>query len=93
MRLSLAERAIIKQLVARHDSEAKVKLFGSRVDDTQRGGDIDLLIESFSLNREKLRALRLELEDNLGEQKIDIVLLGEDPTAFACAIAEDAIPL
>ncbi|MDO8370136.1 MAG: hypothetical protein Q7S71_05480 [Candidatus Nitrotoga sp.] len=46
MRLDDKTRKIIKSEVAsQFGDEAIVRLFGSRVDDTQRGGDIDLLIE------------------------------------------------
>jgi len=46
MRLSIFEQEAIKNAVAQGDKEAKVYLFGSRVDDTKRGGDIDILILS-----------------------------------------------
>ena len=45
MRLDDKTRSIIKNEVAKQFREtAVVRLFGSRVDDTQRGGDIDLFI-------------------------------------------------
>ena len=53
-----------------------VKLFGSRVDDSKRGGDIDLLVrptDQDHLLRRKLRFLTL-LEAALGERKIDVVI-------------------
>jgi len=93
MRLTDAERTAIKEVVARHDPAARVLLFGSRTDDRKRGGDIDLLIESPSLDRAGVRAIRLDLEDRIGEQKIDIVILGPDRNVFALAVAEDALPL
>jgi len=46
MRLSLQQQQAIKQITsAVTQSDAKVILFGSRVDDQLRGGDVDLLIE------------------------------------------------
>ena len=44
---------IIKDVIASQlGSEATIRLFGSRLDDSQRGGDIDLLIEpSHSLTK------------------------------------------
>jgi len=53
-----------------------VKLFGSRVDDSKLGGDIDLLVRPTHqdhLLRRKLRFLAL-LEGALGERKIDVVI-------------------
>ena len=50
-------------------------LFGSRADDSQRGGDIDLLIVSRNIKlRERLR-LQSKLEDALGLQKIDVMIV------------------
>ena len=52
MRLDDKTREIIKSEVASQlGGEAIVRLFGSRMDDTQRDGDIDLLIEPGSFRR------------------------------------------
>ena len=46
MRLTPDQRQLIKQAAAElAGPTARVHLFGSRVDDQQRGGDIDLLVE------------------------------------------------
>jgi len=46
MRLSAASRKTIHDIVCdMPGSGATVRLFGSRVDDAARGGDIDLLVE------------------------------------------------
>lgn len=55
----------------------QVRLFGSRVDDERRGGDIDLYISGVKLDAEaeletKLRFL-VKLKQRLGEQRIDVV--------------------
>ncbi|MBI5919240.1 MAG: nucleotidyltransferase domain-containing protein [Nitrosomonadales bacterium] len=45
MRLSAEETASIKRIVARQFGEdVEVRLFGSRVDDSKRGGDVDLYV-------------------------------------------------
>src|SRR5262245_57570848 len=46
MRLQHQEVEIIKEAILRLDPRARVFLFGSRVDPTRKGGDIDLLILS-----------------------------------------------
>ena len=47
MRLTAEQAAIIRSAAAEvFGSDARVWLFGSRVDDGKRGGDIDLLIEA-----------------------------------------------
>lgn len=57
-------------------TSTSVKLFGSRVDDSKRGGDIDLLVRPANrdqLLQRKLRFLAL-LEQALGERRIDVVI-------------------
>ena len=46
MRLQKSEVDAIKEAIYAFDPRAKIYLFDSRVDDTKKGGDIDLLIES-----------------------------------------------
>ncbi|MDF1882573.1 nucleotidyltransferase domain-containing protein [Sulfurimonas sp. SAG-AH-194-C21] len=51
-------------------------LFGSRVDDTAKGGDIDLFIEceiKENLSKKKIDFL-VSLKQKIGEQKIDVVI-------------------
>ena len=57
---------------------AQVWLFGSRVDDHRRGGDIDLLVCPAATHiipslASKLRFLN-KLERRIGERKIDVVV-------------------
>lgn len=78
MRLSQPNAAVIKKEVENvFGRDAKVWLFGSRVDDTARGGDIDLLVEADVDLEEALdKELRLyaRLVRRLGDQRIDIVV-------------------
>jgi predicted nucleotidyltransferase len=74
MRLSPKIYSSIKNRIYQSIPNVNIYLFGSRVDDSAKGGDIDLLL----LTEEKLplvsinRIRRLILND-IGEQKIDIV--------------------
>jgi predicted nucleotidyltransferase len=74
MRLSSDEINLLKSTLSLLAEDAKIYLFGSRVDDNKRGGDIDLLIVSDRLTRRDLRTLRLEFFKKFGEQKLDIVI-------------------
>ena len=93
VRLDPEEREGIKAVVARRDAHARVFLFGSRTDPDARGGDIDLLIASETLGRADLRQIRIDLQDRLGPQHFDLVVLGPQPSAFARAVAERAVAL
>ena len=79
MRLTHEEIATIKAMAIKHfGQDAIVLLFGSRVDDSKRGGDIDLLIQtSKDKPAEMVRseiAFLADLKVELGDQKIDVVL-------------------
>ncbi|QOY54052.1 nucleotidyltransferase domain-containing protein [Candidatus Sulfurimonas marisnigri] len=74
MRLSKEEITLLKNKLYELSSDARLYLFGSRVDDTRRGGDIDLLILSDKLRKKDLRKLRLSFFEKFGEQKMDIVI-------------------
>jgi predicted nucleotidyltransferase len=79
MRLTEQQRAVIRTTVAKiFGPNAKVWLFGSRVDDRQRGGDIDLFIKTDLTDVEAITraeiALLTQLYRQLGEQKIDVLL-------------------
>lgn len=83
MRLTEQQRTIIRTAVSEiFGSDAKVWLFGSRINDQQRGGDIDLLIQTYSGNAMEITQseinLQTLLQTQLGEQKIDILL--ENPS-------------
>ncbi len=77
MRLSPLQVKIIKKEVATlFGASANVILFGSKADPKLKGGDIDLLIKvahkDDNLWRKAL-SLNSQLQQKLGEQKIDII--------------------
>ena len=81
MRLSQKEIDAIKSNFEKFFDEGVLYLFGSRVDDSRKGGDIDLYIST--KNKENLVDKRIKfsasLQREIGEQKIDIVLdYGDD---------------
>jgi predicted nucleotidyltransferase len=56
------------------DTEAMLWLFGSRTDDTKKGGDIDIAILSPKIDLMKKIQIRRDILDKIGEQKIDIII-------------------
>ena len=83
MRLSDFERNTIKNLAKQfYGQQAKVILFGSRVNDTKKGGDIDVFIETplESSIKDKLNFL-VQLENKIGEQKVDLVVKSKNSPA------------
>ena len=77
MRLSTKQTDIIREETARAFGQgATVHLFGSRVFDHRKGGDIDLYIETELPPAQAQQAashLFARLQRRLGEQRIDIV--------------------
>jgi len=77
MRLSETDRKAITTAVTRHfGPDARVFLFGSRVDDHRRGGDIDLLVETALPESRALHAKIGAITDiqlAIGDQKIDMI--------------------
>lgn len=79
MRLANIEIESIKRIFLEVFNCGDIYLFGSRVDDTKKGGDIDLYIDlPYSLAAEnrldKKSEFRLKLYDAIGEQKIDVII-------------------
>lgn len=88
MRLTTKQVQIICENAAKYfGANVHVWLFGSRVDDQAKGGDIDLYIESQIHHAEELMTAKLyflrELHKKLGEQKIDVVLQGSNMKELA----------
>ncbi|MEF3191755.1 MAG: nucleotidyltransferase domain-containing protein [Campylobacterales bacterium] len=77
MRLKVYEISAIIRTFKEVFGDGKIYLFGSRVDDTKKGGDIDLYLcpseQATKLYEKKIKFL-VELEKLLGEQKIDVII-------------------
>lgn len=93
MRLKPEEVHAIKHVIHTFDADAKIYLYGSRVDDTRKGGDIDLLVLSKKISFEERIKIKLKLYDTIGEQKIDLVFPGEHNQAFIDMIFKESILL
>lgn len=80
MRLSSEQKCAIREEVANtFGPDAQVRLFGSRLDDAGRGGDVDLYVEAEGSPQALLEReldLYARLQKRLGERRIDIVVHG-----------------
>ena len=90
MRLTPRQIEVLKEVGAEvFGPHARLYLFGSRLDEARRGGDIDLYVTGFARPvaeqlDAKLRFL-VKAKELLGEQRIDVV--------FAAGPAESLTPI
>ena len=84
MRLKETEKNAIKDSFSTTFGFGKIYLFGSRADDSQKGGDIDLYLVTDS--KEDLAQKRInflvKLKKAIGEQKIDVVINRDNSRAI-----------
>lgn len=88
MRLTLDQQECIREAIRRYfGKHARVWLFGSRVDDRRRGGDVDLYLET-DLTDSLMPALfcKLAIEESL-DMHIDLLVndRGDDKPIYAIA--------
>ena len=75
MRLTPYQQQAIKKHFLEVFKEGKIYLFGSRVDDDAKGGDIDLYLVVPELKELAVKRVNflVALKRDIGEQKIDVV--------------------
>lgn len=92
MRITLHNREIIRQTAAEvFGPDVRVRVFGSRVDDNAKGGDLDLLVESnkpVAQSRRKVLKMVAKLQLRLGDQPIDVLVV--DPETIQQPVHEAA---
>ena len=96
MRLSVDQTRVILHCVHQQfGADAQVMLFGSRLDDTARGGDVDLLVESQTTPTLRQRALATMALEQALNLPVDIVAMqrGTPGSAFARMARSRAQPL
>ncbi len=99
MRLTEKQIDIIKRIAKKHfGNSARVFLFGSRVDDSRKGGDIDLFIKSnetalLTFNN-KIQFL-VDIKLHIGDRKIDVVfnIKNKDNSSFLNSIEKQGVEL
>jgi len=93
MRITEHEKETIIQAVKNIDPDAKVWLFGSRTDDLKKGGDIDIGILSSKVDVMEEIAIRQNICDRIGDQKIDLVVSKDGQQAFFIYVVTKGILL
>lgn len=74
MRLSNQVIQYIKTQLKRIEPESQVYIFGSRADDSAKGGDIDILwLTKEVMPKRKIRMFKIGFYKKFGWQKIDVV--------------------
>ena len=76
MRLTEFEIKSILESFHLYFKTGDIYLFGSRVDDTKKGGDIDLYIDTQDIDNlfEKKLKMLSNIKSKIGEQKIDLII-------------------
>lgn len=93
MRLEKFEIEAIKSTIREFDSNAEVFLFGSRIDDTKKGGDIDVLVISGKIGLSEKIKIKIKLYNRIGERKIDIITTPAINSAFLNFIYDEAVQI
>lgn len=93
MRLAEKEQSAIREAIREADPEASIYLFGSRVDDAAKGGDIDLLVLSKRITLMVKLGILAQLHQRLGERKIDIAVFPDDSRPFPRMVMQEGVSL
>jgi len=93
MRLATQEQSAIRHAIAQADADALVYLFGSRVDDSAKGGDIDLLVLSKKIDIMAKLDIMARLHQQLGERKVDLAIYPDATQPFPRMVMQEAVRL
>ena len=94
MRHSRDELEVIREKLEKLFPDSSGFLFGSRTDENRRGEDIDILVLTSQPASDRLRRIvLLELEDRLGEQRIDLPVTHQPEQPFVRQILPNCVPL
>ena len=93
MRLSPEEKSAVVDAIIHLDPEARIYLFGSRVDDRQKGGDIDILVFSNRLKFKDKLKIKAVLFETMEDQKIDLIITKDSNDPFVKIALEKGVRL
>jgi len=74
MRLTKNEILNIKKIIYSFDKNSKIYIFGSRIDDKKRGGDIDIFVISKKINFKIKQKIKVKFYLLFGDRKIDLIV-------------------
>ncbi len=89
MRLTPNEISVIKKNILNFDADAKIYLFGSRVNDNEKGGDIDILVISEKIGFIEKIKIKTGIFNEMEEQKLDLVVKKDFNDVFVQMIEPD----
>jgi predicted nucleotidyltransferase len=93
MRLDTNEVETIREEIQQSDPAAEIYLYGSRTDDSARGGDIDLWVRSSRITYRDTLRLLTRIKDRIGWQKIDLTINAGEDDVLAQLVAEKGVRL
>ena len=93
MRLTEKEKDNLLKSIHYWDKDAQVYLFGSRTNDSKKGGDIDLAVWSRRIGLREKIDIKLKFFEEFGEQKIDLFVFNDESNTFWNVINEHALLL
>lgn len=89
MRLTKKEILAIKENILGFDEDAKIFLFGSRLDNRAKGGDIDILVISEKIGFSEKIKIKTGIFKEIDEQKLDLVIKKDFNDIFVKLIEGD----
>jgi predicted nucleotidyltransferase len=75
------------------DRKASIWLFGSRADDSKKGGDIDIAVLSARIGVMEKIQIKRAICNKIGEQKIDLLISSSGNEAFFQFAIQEGIKL
>jgi len=93
MRLAYEEPLVISDTIRQADADTMICLFGSRADDTAKGGDIDLLVLPKRIKLITKLEILAQLHQRLGACKFDIAVYSDTARPFPRMIVQTGVPL
>lgn len=93
MRITNEEHLVISNTIHQADAEAMIYLFGSRADDSAKGGDLDLLVLSKKINLMDKLDILAQLHQRIGARKIDIAIYPDTTRPFPRMVVQTGVPL